>query len=420
MPSMMSSVLFKKAVLLLLLSCCSAGLCQVNNLTGSPYSFFGLGVESNSGFGKFPGLGNGGIALMPGAQLNDNNPASLAFISEKQVIFDTGLYAEVNSISNRSDEERRIAANFSNMAFGFNGNGKWGMSMSLVPSTTVGYSLIGLEGTVEGSLDQFTANVLGSGGINSVKFGLAHKVHDRISLGIHTSYLFGKIEELENITLAESFLNINEKTKYRGFVFGLGAQYAVSDKIAIGLVLDTPVTLNARQDLRIEKALDFVLTVVEESTNEKVDGFTLPMHAGFGVSANFLSGFTANLDVNHKFWDATNQSDGLGEYIDQTMITAGLEYLKDPRGRRYTDRMSYRAGFSYDSGFLRVSDVAIDSYQFSLGLGLPLGKSSSSLNISYTRGFQGTVGGILVEENFNLVNINITLSDIWFLKRYYD
>ena len=103
-----------------------------------------------------------------------------------------------------------------------------------------------------------------------------------------------------------------------------------------------------------------------------------------------------------------------------TMITAGLEYLKDPRGRRYTDRMSYRAGFSYDSGFLRVSDVAIDSYQFSLGLGLPLGKSSSSLNISYTRGFQGTVGGILVEENFNLVNINITLSDIWFLKRYYD
>ena len=36
---------------------------QTNNLTGSPYSLFGLGVQSNSNIGKNSALGNGGIAL---------------------------------------------------------------------------------------------------------------------------------------------------------------------------------------------------------------------------------------------------------------------------------------------------------------------------------------------------------------------
>ena len=43
---------------------------------------------------------------------------------------------------------------------------KSGAGLSLIPSTSVGYSLIGIESTIEGSNELFETNIFGSGGIN--------------------------------------------------------------------------------------------------------------------------------------------------------------------------------------------------------------------------------------------------------------
>ena len=52
---------------------------QTNN-TSSPYSLFGLGVETNSNVGRNSAMGRTGIALDGFDQLNLYNPASFASI----------------------------------------------------------------------------------------------------------------------------------------------------------------------------------------------------------------------------------------------------------------------------------------------------------------------------------------------------
>src|SRR5690606_31488304 len=128
-----------------------------------------------------------------------------------------------------------------------------------------------------------------------------------------------------------------------------------------------------------------------------------------------------NLDYKRSFWSVTDQSDNIGHYVDQNIISVGAEYTNNKNASKYWKRISFRAGYNYDSGYLEVDTKRITNNAVSLGLGLPIGyRSLSYLNISYTYGNSGSTEGILIEQNFSTVNVNISLSDIWFKKRKYD
>ena len=80
------------------------GYSQSSNLTGSPYSLFGLGVESNSGTGRNSGLGSTGISLDASYGINLYNPAAFATLKENEITFDFGGAAEFNSKSQETNE----------------------------------------------------------------------------------------------------------------------------------------------------------------------------------------------------------------------------------------------------------------------------------------------------------------------------
>ena len=86
---------------------------QSNSLTGSPYSLFGIGVESNSNTGRNSGMGQLGIALDSDNRINLYNPASFAAIEKERFVFDFGMFTEIQSVSNDDRNERRFASNFS-------------------------------------------------------------------------------------------------------------------------------------------------------------------------------------------------------------------------------------------------------------------------------------------------------------------
>ncbi|MBX2826571.1 MAG: hypothetical protein KTR22_00305 [Flavobacteriaceae bacterium] len=398
----------------------SCVLGQSNNLTGSPYSLFGLGVQSNSNLGGFNAFAKTGIAYREGAVVNPYNPAALSRINEKVFLFDIGLNTEISAVSNNSDDERRIASNFSNIAIGFNPGGKWGLGLTLTPATNVGYALIGIETNIEGSVDNFTSNVLGSGGINEMSLDYGRKLSNKFRAGLNVSYLFGNIEETESVILENDLLTIDEKNHYNGFQFGFGLQYDITDKLSVGAVMDVPVSLNGTLDRNVIKSVDFNPLLVEDVEGLEIDNFDLPLEYGFGVSASYFKGLTMNADFTRKNWGATNQNDNIGEYVDQNILGLGMEWIPSKRGFTYWERVSYRAGFLYDSGYLKISDFNVSSYTFSAGLGLPFGKRGSTLNLSYSYASQGQVDGILIEENAHRININLTLADIWFIKRKID
>ncbi|GAA4274505.1 hypothetical protein GCM10022258_38010 [Aquimarina gracilis] len=390
---------------------------QTNNLTGSPYSLFGLGVQSNSNIGKNSGLGRSGIALNDPNMINNYNPATFSAISEKSFLLDIGFLGELNTIENSSKDELRLSANFSNLAMAFSLNERSGVGLSIVPFTDVGYSLIGIESNVEGSQDSFISNVTGSGGLNDFKLNYGYRLFDNFRVGVSASYLFGSIRETESVLINTSFLTIEEENYYRGFRFGFGFQFDMNNKYSIGLTTDFPTSLNGTQDRFVNKSLDFVGVIVEDEENLNISNFKLPLEIGFGVSSKPINGFTFNADYKRNFWSFTNQRDDIGRFIDQSLISLGAQYRARERGLKYWQNIEFRAGLNYDSGYLKVNNKVIDNYSFSAGIGLPINRRGTSmLNISFTNGQRGAVEGILIEENFNLININLSLKDIWFRK----
>lgn len=388
---------------------------QTNNLTGSPYSLFGLGVQSNSNIGKNSALGRGGIALGSENVINNYNPASFSTISEKSFLLDIGFLGELNNISNSGKDELRLSANFSNLALAFSLSDHSGIGLSLVPFTDVGYSLIGIESNVEGSQDDFVSNIVGSGGLNDLRLNYGYQLYDNFRVGLRTSYLFGSIKETERILIGTSFLNIDEENYYRGFRFGLGLQYDINQKNSLGFTIDLPASLNGSQDRFVDKSLDFIGTNVEDEQGLDISSFKLPIEIGFGIRSQHIPGLTINLDYKRNLWGFTNQRDDIGRYVDQSIVSFGAQYRARERGLKYWQNIEFRAGFNYDSGYLNVNNQIIDNYSFSSGIGLPINvRGSSMINLSFTTGQRGAVEGILVEEKFNLININLSLKDIWF------
>ncbi|XLS29528.1 OmpP1/FadL family transporter [Flavobacteriaceae bacterium M23B6Z8] len=408
-------------LILLVVICMQQSLiAQLNNLTGSPYSLFGLGVQSNSNIGKFSGLAQTGIALNGAEVFNIYNPASFAHLSQKRFFFDVGVYAELNAISNRNEDEQRIAYNFSNIALGFKLDKKNGLGLSLIPETSVGYALIGLETNIEGSNETFRSNILGSGGLNELRLDYGYLLTPKWSIGLTAAYLFGKIEEEETVITGESFLEVTDENFYKGVQLSFGSQYTLSSNFDIGLTFSLPAILNGSRDRVVIKSLDFVPTFVDDEIDQDLDDFELPFQFGLGLHTQLFKNLDLSADYKRYFWGSTNQEDNIGNYKDQNIVSLGAEYVPKYNGIKYWQRINYRAGLQYDSGYLRVDDVSIDNFNGSVGLGLPVGRTGSMLNISYTRGFRGTTNGILVEENFNLININLSLLDIWFVRNKYE
>ncbi|MEL6485152.1 MAG: hypothetical protein AAFP96_09940, partial [Bacteroidota bacterium] len=94
----------------------TSGIAQTNRLTGSPYSLFGLGIETGSNVGKNASLGRAGYALYGQDFINLENPASFGTQSKNRFIFDIGFLGELSSLENANTEENRLASNFSSLA----------------------------------------------------------------------------------------------------------------------------------------------------------------------------------------------------------------------------------------------------------------------------------------------------------------
>ncbi|WP_052471300.1 hypothetical protein [Winogradskyella sp. PG-2] len=393
---------------------------QGNNLTGSPYSLFGLGVDSNANTGRNSGMGQTGISLNSLTNINQYNPSAFASIEANRFVLDIGTYSELQNISSNDSDERRFVSNFSSVALGFNGNGKYGIGLILKPATDVGYALIGIRSNIEGSTEEFVTNVIGSGGINEIRLDYSRKISDNLNLGAKFSYLFGGIDEVESILTSNSALTISEENYYRGYKLGLGLNYNFLDNYNFGLILDFPVNLDGSRNSITIKNSNEAVSILDDITNESIDDFQLPLKLGFGFSRT-LENLELAIDYTTNLWTATDQSDTIGDYVNQHIFGFGAQYTVNPRSLKYWKRIHFRAGINYNSGYLEVDDVNIDNYGASIGLGLPLGrKGGSYLNFSYSRGNRGSTDSILVEERFNTINFNISLSDIWFQKRKYN
>ena len=391
---------------------------QSEALTSSPYSLYGLGVINQTSIGKFNSLGYSGIGIKTPYELNNLNPANYALIPQNSFLYDIGVTGEFNNYSNTSDTEGKSNVNFSNIAFGFRIAENLGAGITMVPYSDVGYSLLGVSSNIEGSTDTFESNVTGLGGLNDIRLNVGYALTPKLRLGLSASFLFGNIEETESFIYNASAFESVEKTNYSGARLGFGLQYDVNDKITIGSTVQLPTSLGGNLKRSVDKSLSGIEISVEDDTSDTVSDFKLPLELGFGMSIKPIEELTFSADYKKNFWTDTHQSENIGSYEDQDIYAFGLEYIQDPTSYKYGQRIAYRLGYNYDNGYLAISDEKVEGYNFTAGIGIPTSRGTHSMiNLSYSYGSKGLLQNVLVKENYHLLTLNLSLEDIWFVKK---
>lgn len=395
-------------------------IAQTGTLSNSPYSLYGLGLENYLNIGKTNAFGNSGMAMPSNSSINNLNPASFGAIPLNSFMFDIGLKTQVSFFQEGGLTQSKSNSGFTNLAFAFALTKKSGLGITLLPYTNVGYGISGIETDIEGSNDVFFTEVTGEGGLNDIKVNYGYSFSSKFRIGVAGSYLFGKITENEINYIEPNILHINEESSYSGFRFAAGVQYEPFENISFGFTINSPVHLKGNQTYVVNQVLE------DGATNEvfgdnKADGFSLPWEIGTGVSLLFKDRFTFYLDYKRSFWEDTNQTDRLGEFVNKDFIGLGMEYLPQNRAASYWNRIQYRAGLRYDNGNLSVNKERVNGFAINLGLGFPIRQERKSmLNFAYSYGQEGQISNGLIKENYHMLTLNISLEDLWFVKSLYD
>lgn len=384
----------------------------------SPYSIYGIGQENLNFFGGLTAMGNTGIAYKSQYTINQTNPASLTLIPENSFLYEVGFNNTFSTKRDKYTSQQDYDFNFTHLAMAFQVSNYWGMSLGIVPYSKVSYQ-IDVEKPIEGSTGNYITNVIGSGGINKIFWGHGFKLKNNFSVGVELDGLFGSISQEQRILLGANSAYLNDKNVYFSLGINAGMQYSLisllGTETTLGATVSLPTTLRAAEASIGTKSN----TIISNEFNQNADDFDLPLKFGVGVSSQINKNLLINLDYRKNYWNNINQSNNASAYKDQSIYGIGFEFKPSSKLISYWNNVVYRAGANYDSGYLNISNQNIDSYSFSLGLGFPTSKNrvSSTININYSYGKEGTTDRGLIQENFHKLSINLSLLGNWFQKQ---
>jgi len=386
------------------------------SISSSPYSLYGVGSVYDSDFSSIPSIGSSGIALPSANYINNLNPASLGYIPQNHFMFDLGGKAILTTFQSNSKSEKRNNFQFSHIAFAFPVTRNSGFSISLHPYSSASFKISNLKLPVENSSENYTLNAIGTGGLNKFDFSYGYRMNKKLALGVSGSVLFGNTTDDRSYAVEKSVTAISKQTSYNGFRGTVGLQYKIDSTFTIASTFKLPALVNASKVQSIQTVADEVVTTIESDVASDTDDYYLPMEIGFGISKRFKNNLNLIFDYEKSFWSSTNQSELYGKFVNQDRFALGFIF-KSKDNRSYWDRIQYGTGLNFDTGYLEVEGKRINNSAISLGVSLPIENTFSTLNISYSYGQKGKIGGGLIKENYHKLSLNLSLDGIWFVKR---
>ncbi len=399
------------------------GLSIAQNGTTSPYSFFGAGELKFKGTAENRAMG-GMSVFSDSIHLNLQNPAGLANL--RLVNFTAaGSYKYVNQ-QTEAESQNATATTLDYLAIGIP-MGKFSASFGVLPLTAVGYKL---ESETDSSITQYT----GTGGLNKVFLSFAYKVTPKFNLGVEANYNFGNIERKTLVSQDDIQFGTREfvKTDLLGFNFTFGAEYKTMVSEGLELTASTNYSPATKFTIKGYREIASILISpsgaiipvdIREENLENVE-ITSPSQitvgAGIGSPKRWFIGAQYTNFKNSNFNDP-ELNFGTVQFIDAHKYRIGGFFI--PRYNSFTsywERVVYRAGFRYEGNGINIKGEDINEYGISFGVGLPIGKLFSNINVGFELGSRGTTAKGLVKENFFNTFISLSLNDRWFEKRYID
>ena len=417
--------MIKKIVLLITILLANFSFAQEN--TASPYSFYGIGSARFKGTNDFVNMG--GISVYSDStHINVLNPAS--YSNQLVTSFQVGMTSSSFNLNTASALEKAKKTTFDYVVMGFPVSKKVGVSAGLLPHSAIGYRLNSDTRSVDGLFKQYK----GKGGVNKVFFGAGYQITPKFSVGMDFQYLFGILNtqsDVLNQNLIYGSREVNEST-VSGLAFNTGLNfktkfnsklnffssltYAPETKLNSINTRNVPLVSALSNGSIIPASAD---TEVNVADSKLIVPSKLVIGAGLGNRKWFLGGdlaFSGTGNQVNRFENYSNVS-----YENGMKVAIGGFFIpKFDSYNNYFQRVTYRGGFKFENTGLVINNTAIKDKSVTLGFGLPISGTFSSLNLGIEYGSRGTTSNGLIKEDYFSINIGLLFNDKWFRKTLYN
>ncbi len=364
--------------------------------------------------------------------VNSANPASYAAFDSLSFVFDAGLHSRQSNLITQSISQSANHTSLGNLQFGFPVTRWWKSSFGLLPYSMVGYKM--LDSKVDENAGNTNFLYEGEGGINQFYIGNSVSLFKGFSVGFNLSYLFGTINRSGATEFPDSLLKINYKilktAQVRDVYLNYGLFYHKQYKN--GFHYNAGLAFSNNSDISVsESRLGYTYfvsstnvdlprdTVLNEPT---VKGdFLLPASVGFGFSLGKNEKWLAGADIHFQQWEKYTWF-GVSDSLKNSLrLSVGGSYNPSASTvSSYWQRVTYRGGFRYSQSYLGLRGQNINEFGISIGVGLPLPRTRSTINVAAEFGTRGTTTSNLIKENFVKFTLGLSIFERWFIIRKYD
>lgn len=417
--------MIKKIVLIVTILLANFGLAQEN--TSSPYSFYGIGSAKFKGTNDI--INMGGISVYADStHFNVLNPAT--YSNQMLTSFQIGATTSFFKLNSASSTEKAQKTTFDYLVMGFPISKKLGVSVGILPQSSVGYRFINDRRSIDGMYRKY----MGKGGVNKVYFGSGYKINSKFSVGLDLQYLFGSIDTETQVFKDGVFYGSREvnESGISGVAFNAGLTY--NTKLNNKLNFISSLTYSPEAKLNSNNVRNVAIITLDSNNSavpvtnntEKEVADTklnipskLAIGAGLGNRKWFVGGditFSGTGSQMNRFDNYSNVS-----YENATKVAFGGFFIpKFDSYNNYFQRITYRGGFKFENTGLVINNSAIKDRSMTLGFGLPISGTFSTLNIGAEYGTRGTTSNGLVKEDYFSINLGLIFNDKWFRKTLYN
>ncbi|MCM4163747.1 MULTISPECIES: hypothetical protein [unclassified Arenibacter] len=415
-----------KNFIIAILCLTSVGI-YAQNSTASPYSYFGVGDLKATGTVENQMMG--GLSVYTDSiHINLNNPA--AYSKLEYTTYTAGLSRKEYRFESNVSKENSSISNLDYLSLGFNLGKGFGMGFGIMPYSSIGYNFQSERTTAQGSVSE---SFNGEGGLNRVYLSVGYQLFNNLSLGVTSNFNFGSqntnsYQTIEDVQLG-SFNRIESRIK--GFDFNFGASFTpdITDKHTLftSIIVNTQANLVSENTRTIgsfstTNGMDVEVTEVDlEAQGLARTGVQIPTTAtlgvGYGQDRKWFLGAEYSFQELGNFENELTPASNL-EYKNAQTFRLGGYYIPEYTSfTSYLKRVTYRAGAKVSKSGIVVDNKEINDFGITFGMGLPLGRNLSNINLGFELGKRGTKYGDLVEESYFKVNVGLSLNDKWFIPR---
>ncbi|MDE7072674.1 MAG: hypothetical protein K2O66_04865 [Bacteroidales bacterium] len=401
----------------------------------SPYSAFGAG--SIQPYLNVRNMAMGGLAvgLSGPGDMNPFNPASYRTgVDTLSVRFDIGFNIGMNRLRQKMAGERlqnqSTAGGLSNLEFYFPVCKWYKMAVYLLPVTNMYYRSSFMSDAGPG-IGQTQLIHEGDGGLSNAGWG--HSLGwGPVSVGVNLSYMFGSLDQTTSLVFLDDTLayyagkaKYYTETKLNGFALDAGITYAAriknSQYLTLGAVYSMSTTLYGKRTVIAQgeySSLNDTAFWPEAAKRGKV---IFPSMLRAGISYEQRGQYVVGADFTYVWWKEYKDYGHAYDYLKNTFsVNVGAELKHDPQANSKARRVAYRIGGFYQQQCVADNGKQLQAFGISLGVGIPVRKSRSIINVGLQYGRIGALNKGQIQEDYLRIGVSFASVETWFVKPRYD